>query len=434
MNSLDISILFGILALLIILSALFSSSETSMMALNRYRLKHQVKSGHKGAKLAQKLLESPDRLLGVILLGNNFVNIFASSIATIIAMKLIGEAGIALAAGLLTMVVLVFAEVAPKTLAALYPEKIAYPAAYVLTPLLKLLSPVVWLVNFFANGLLKLFGVNIRNVEDAHALTHEELQTLIDEATSQLPEQYRSMLSSVLELENVTVEDVMIPKQDIYAVNVDQPIDQILKAIQKSPYTRVPLYRGSLDEDLIGMLNLRRALPVLMRDEVTLKGIIKITRPAYYIPETTSLNVQLGKFNEHKRRMALIVDEYGDLQGLLTMEDLLEEIVGKLSTDAKSKPENDAVALHEDGSMTIDASEFIRDLNKEYNLTLPTEGPKTLNGLIQEELEALPLPGTCIKVDEYILEVVETSTNSIEVVKLSTFIPAKKKKKVKHDE
>ena len=434
MNSLDISILFGILALLIILSALFSSSETSMMALNRYRLKHQVKSGHKGAKLAQKLLESPDRLLGVILLGNNFVNIFASSIATIIAMKLIGEAGIALAAGLLTMVVLVFAEVAPKTLAALYPEKIAYPAAYVLTPLLKVLSPVVWLVNFFANGLLKLFGVNIKNVEDAHALTHEELQTLIDEATSQLPEHYRSMLSSVLELENVTVEDVMIPKQDIYAVNVDQPIEQILKEIQKSPYTRVPLYRGSLDEDLIGMLNLRRALPVLMRAKVRLKDIIKITRPAYYIPETTSLNVQLGKFNEKKRRMALIVDEYGDLQGLLTMEDLLEEIVGKLSTDAKSQPENDAVALHEDGSMTIDASEFIRDLNKEYNLTLPTEGPKTLNGLIQEELEALPLPGTCIKVDEYILEVVETSTNSIEVIKLSTFTPSKKKKKAKNDE
>jgi len=403
-----------------------------MMALNRYRLKHQVKSGHKGAKLAQKLLESPDRLLGVILLGNNFVNIFASSIATIIAMKLIGEAGIALAAGLLTMVVLVFAEVAPKTLAALYPEKIAYPAAYVLTPLLKILSPVVWLVNFFANGLLKLFGINIKNVEDAHALTHEELQTLIDEATSQLPKQYRSMLSSVLELENVTVEDVMIPKQDIYAVNVDQPIDRILKAIQKSPYTRVPMYRGSLDEDLIGMLNLRRALPVLMRAEVTLKDIIKITRPAYYIPETTSLNVQLGKFNENKRRMALIVDEYGDLQGLLTMEDLLEEIVGKLSTDAKSKPENDAVALNEDGSMTIDASEFIRDLNKEYDLTLPTEGPKTLNGLIQEVLESLPLPGTCIKVDEYILEVIETSTNSIEVVKLSTFIPSKKQK-VKHD-
>jgi Mg2+/Co2+ transporter CorB len=433
LNSLDISILFGILALLIILSALFSSSETSMMALNRYRLKHKVKSGHKGAKLAQKLLETPDRLLGVILLGNNFVNIFASSIATIIAMKLIGEAGIAIAAGLLTLVVLVFAEVAPKTLAALYPEKIAYPAAYVLTPLLKLLSPIVWLVNFFANGFLRLFKINIKNVEDAHALTHEELQTLIYEATSQLPEQYQSMLSSVLQLESVTVEDVMIPKQDMYAVDVDQPFDQILKAIQKSPYTRVPLYRGSLDEDLVGIVNLRRALPILMRSDVKLKDIIKISRPAYFIPETTSLSVQLGKFNEQKRRMALIVDEYGDLQGMLTMEDLLEEIVGKLSTDAKSKPEDDAVALHEDGSMTIDASEFIRDLNKEYKFSLPTNGPKTLNGLIQEELEALPSPGTCIKVGDYVLEVIETSSNAIEAVKLTKLVD-KKSKKAAHDE
>lgn len=402
-----------------------------MMALNRYRLKHQVKSGHKGAALAQKLLEKPDRLLGVILLGNNFVNIFASSIATIIAMKLIGEAGIALAAGLLTLVILVFAEVAPKTLAALYPEKIAYPAAYVLTPLLKALSPLVSLVNFFANGLLKLFRVNIHNVEDAHALTHEELQTLIYEATSQLPEQYRSMLSSVLQLETVTVEDVMIPKQDMYAVNIEQPIEQILKDIQKSPYTRVPLYRGSLDEDLIGVLNLRRALPLLMRDEVTLKDIVRIAREAYYIPETTSLNVQLGKFNANKRRMALIVDEYGDLQGMLTMEDLLEEIVGKLSTDAKAKPEEDSVAFHEDGSMTIDASEFIRDLNKEYKLSLPTDGPKTLNGLIQEVLEALPSVGTCIKIGDYVLEVVEISSNAIEEVKLSTH--TENRKKATHD-
>lgn len=392
-----------------------------MMALNRYRLKHHVKSGNKGAKLAQNLLQSPDRLLGVILLGNNFVNIFASSVATIIAMKLIGEAGIALAAGLLTMVVLVFAEVAPKTLAALYPEKIAYPAAYVLTPLLKILSPIVWLVNFFANGLLKLFGVKIHNVEDAHALSHEELQTLIYEATSQLPEQYRSMLSSVLELENVTVEDVMIPKQDMYAVDVELPFDQFLNAIQRSPFTRVPIYRGSLDDDLIGIINLRRALPILMKPDVSLKDIIKITRPAYFVPETTSLSVQLRKFNEQKRRMALIVDEYGDLQGLLTMEDLLEEIVGKLSTDAKSRPE-DVVAMHEDGTMTIHAGEFIRDLNKEYDLSLPTDGPKTLNGLIQEVLESLPETGTCIKVDSYVLEVTQTSDNAIEMVKLSTYI------------
>ncbi len=397
-----------------------------MMALNRYRLKHQAKSGHKGAIKAQKLLETPDRLLGVILLGNNFVNIFASSIATIIAMKLIGEAGIALAAGLLTLIILVFAEVAPKTLAALYPEKIAYPAAFVLTPLLKIFSPIVWLVNFFANGLLRLFGVNTKHSDDQHSLSHEELQTLIDEATHQLPKHYRDMLSSVLKLETVTVEDVMIPKQDIYAVDVTQPIEDIIKGIKNSPYTRVPLYRGSLDEDLIGVLNLRRALPLLMRKDISLKDIIKITRPAYFVPETTSLSVQLGKFNENKRRMACIVDEYGDLQGLLTMEDLLEEIVGKLSTDSKAKPNTDSVALHEDGSMTIDALEFIRDLNKEYNLQLPTDGPKTLNGLIQEELETLPSLGTCIKIGNYILEVIKTSNNAVQSVKLTKRTPTKK--------
>lgn len=390
-----------------------------MMALNRYRLKHHAKSGHKGAIKAQRLLKSPDRLLGVILLGNNFVNIFASSIATIIAMKLIGEAGIALAAGILTLVILVFAEVAPKTLAALYPEKIAYPAAFVLTPLLKILSPVVWFVNFFANGFLRMFRINVKSTDDQHSLSQEELQTLIVEATSQLPDHYRSMLSSVLQLETVTVEDVMIPKQDMYAVDISQPIEAILKEIQKSPYTRIPLYRNSVDEDLIGILNLRHALPVLMQKEASLKDLVRLTRPAYFIPETTSLSVQLGKFNENHRRMALIVDEYGDLQGMLTMEDLLEEIVGKLSTDSKVKPADETVAFNEDGSMTIDASEFIRDLNKEYALDLPTQGPKTINGLIQEELETLPTPGTCIKVGNYILEVLETSNNAVEQVKLS---------------
>jgi Mg2+/Co2+ transporter CorB len=417
LNTLDTPILFGILLLLIILSALFSSSETGMMALNRYRLKHKAKSGHKSAIKAQKLLKSPDRLLGVILLGNNFVNIFASSIATIIALRLFGEGGIALAAGLLTLVILVFAEVAPKTLAAIYPERIAYPAAYLLEPLLKLLSPIVWLVNFFANGFLRLMGAKLKQDDDQHSLSHEELQTLIDEATGQLPKEYRSMLTSILQLESVTVEDVMIPKQEVYGVNIDQPLEAILKAIQKSPYTRIPLYRGSIDDDLIGILNLRRALPTLMRADVSLKDIVKLTRPAYFVPETTSLNIQLNRFNKNKRRMALIVDEYGDIQGLLTMEDLLEEIVGKLSTDAKSKQEETTV-MNEDGSWTFDAGEFIRELNKEYNFTLPTDGPKTLNGLIQEQLESLPTVGTCIRVDDYILEVLDTSSNVIERVKL----------------
>ena len=396
------------------------------MALNKYRLKHKAQSGHKGAIKAQKLLKKPDRLLGVILLGNNFVNIFASSIATIIALRLMGEAGIAIAAGLLTLVILVFAEVAPKTLAALYPEKIAYPAAYVLGPLLKILSPIVWFVNFFANGFLKLFRIKMHQNHDQH-LTQAELQTLIDHATGQLPTEYRSMLSSILQLETVTVEDVMIPKQEVYGVNIDQPIEHILKDIQKSPYTRIPIYRGKIDDDLVGILNLRRAVPMLMSGKITLDDIIKLTRPAYFVPETTSLNIQLGKFNSNKRRMAMIVDEYGDIQGLLTMEDLLEEIVGKLSTDAKSRTE-EPVPLNPDGSMTFDATEFIRDLNKEHNFNLPTDGPKTLNGLIQEELESLPNVGTCIRVNHYTLEVLETSANAIEKIKLVDLSQIKKEK------
>jgi len=227
---------------MVILSALFSSSETGMMALNKYRLKHKVKQGHKGAIKAQKLLKKPDLLLGVILLGNNFVNIFASSIATIIAMRLMGEAGIALAAGILTLVILIFAEVAPKTLAALYPEKIAFPAAYVLDPLLKLLSPLVWFVNFFANNFLRLFGVKVKHQDsDQHALSKEELQTLINEATGRLPKHYRSMLTGIMQLETITVEDVMIPKQDIYGIDVNEPLDTIVKRIMKSPFTRIPV-------------------------------------------------------------------------------------------------------------------------------------------------------------------------------------------------
>jgi Mg2+/Co2+ transporter CorB len=403
---------------MVLLSGFFSSSETSMMALNRYRLKHKANAGDKAAIKALRMLEKPDRLLGVILLGNNFVNIFASSIATIIAMRLMGEAGIAIAAGLLTLVILVFAEVAPKTVAAIYPEKIAFRVVYVLEPLLKIFSPVVWFVNFGANNFLKIFRVDVAKSKQDHSLSQEELQTLIDEATGQLPKQYRDMLTSILRLESVTVEDVMIPKQEIYAVDVDQPFEDFLKCLQHSPYTRIPLYRGNLDEDFVGILNLRRAVPTLMRNDISLKDIIKLTRPAYYVPETTGLNMQLANFNKNKRRMALIVDEYGDLQGLLTLEDLLEEIVGKLSTDARAK-DMDTIAIHADGSMTIDASEFIRDLNKEYQLELPTDGPKTLNGLIQEHLETLPPVGTCIKIGCYTLEVLEVSQNTIETIKIT---------------
>ena len=389
-----------------------------MMAINKYRLKHKANQGHKGAIKVLKLLESPDKLLGVILLGNNFVNILASSIATIIAMKLMGEAGIAIAAGILTLAVLVFSEVAPKTLAALYPEKVAYPAAYVLGPLLKTLSPIVWFVNFFANNLLRLFGVKVNEKNDEHSLSHEELETLIKEATGKLPKQYRSMLSGIMQLERTSVEDVMIPKQDIYGIDVNLPIEEINRLVLKSPFSRIPIYRDSIDDELIGVINLKKLLPLFKKGQITLKDLMKIARPGYFIPETITLNTQLTNFNQIKRKMALIVDEYGNLQGLLTMEDLLEEIVGNLSTDTRLKSSIDAYK-EKDGSILSDATEFIRDINRIFGTELPTDGPKTLNGLIQEEMENLPNIGTCIKVGGYCLEVMNTSKHQIEQVKIT---------------
>ncbi len=403
---------------MLILSALFSSSETGMMAINKYRLKHKANEGHKGAIKVLKLLESPDKLLGVILLGNNFVNILASSIATIIAMKLIGEAGIAIAAGILTLTVLVFSEVAPKTLAALYPEKVAYPAAYVLEPLLKILSPIVWFVNFFANNLLRFFGVKVNEKNDEDSLSHEELETLIKEATGKLPKQYRTMLTGIMQLESTSVEDVMIPKQDIYGIDVNLPIEEVSKRILKSPFSRIPVYRDSLDDELLGIINLKRILPLIKDGEIRLKDLVKLTRPGYFIPETTTLNTQLTNFNQCKRKMGLIVDEYGNLQGLLTMEDLLEEIVGNLSTDKKVQTIAQIYLDEKDGSIVSDATEFIRDINRLFDTQLPTDGPKTLNGLIQEEMETMPNVGTCIKVGNYALEVTKASKHQIKQVKI----------------
>lgn len=404
---------------MLILSALFSSSETGMMAINKYRLKHKANEGNKGAIKVLKLLESPDRLLGVILLGNNFVNIFASSIATVIAIELMGEAGIALAAGLLTLTVLIFSEVAPKTLAALYPERVAYPAAYILEPLLKILSPIIWFVNFFANSILAIFGIKVKDqTNDEHSLSHEELATLIKEATGKLPKQYRSMLTGIMQLERTSVEDVMIPKQDIYGIDVNLSIEKITKLIIKSPFTRIPVYRSSIDDELIGIINLKRILGVISNGELSLKDIVKLARPGYFIPETTTLNTQLNNFNHNKRKMGLIVDEYGNLQGLLTMEDLLEEIVGNLNTDTRTKSTIDAYREKE-GSILSDATEFIRDINRTFEVELPTNGPKTLNGLIQETMETLPNLGTCIKIDNYCLEVTKTSKHQIEQVKIT---------------
>jgi len=418
LNDLSLSLLLGILFLLILLSAFFSGSETALMTLNRYRLQHLAKSNHAGALRAQKLLQRPDRLIGLILLGNNFVNILASSIATVIAMRVWGEAGIAIAAGILTLVILIFAEVTPKTLAAINPEKLAFPAALIYTPLLKLLYPLVWIVNLIANQLLKLIGVDVYD-EQNDALSHEELRTVVVEAGVLIPQKHQKMLLNILDMESATVEDIMIPRGEIVGIDLDNHWDEVLKKISQTPYTRIPIYRKSID-NIIGVLHLRKALGILTDEDFNKNKLIRCLSEPYFIPEATSLHKQLFNFQKEKMRMGLVVDEYGDILGAVTLEDLLEEIVGEFTTDPSEHSQE--VQQQKDGGYLVEGSVTIRELNKITGWSLPTNGPKTLNGLILEYLETIPKPGTSLKLLSKPLEIIQTQGNAVKLVR---FYPTK---------
>jgi Mg2+/Co2+ transporter CorB len=362
---------------------------------------------------ASELLKRPDRLIGLILLGNNFVNILASSLATVIALELGGEGAIAIAAGLLTLVILIFSEVTPKTLAALHPELIAYPAAYVYTPLLKILQPVVWSVNIVTNNLLRLLGVR-PEAQQGHALSQEELRTVVNEAGAMIPERSRDMLLAILDLENATVEDIMIPRSEVEGIDLQDPEEEIVAAIKRTSYTRLPLFDGGLD-NLVGVFHARNALSILMERGMVKEHLREIARAPYFVPEGTRLYQQLINFQRAKRRVALVVDEYGDFQGLITLADLLEEIVGEFTTDpADSYPD---IHRAEDGSLMIDCSISIRELNRAMRWDLPTRGPKTLNGLILEYLETIPQPGTSLMLYEHPLEIIQADDTAVKTVK-----------------
>jgi len=413
LNDLSLTLLFAILFLLILLSAFFSGSETALMTLNRYRLQHLAKGKHAGALRAQKLLQRPDRLIGLILLGNNFVNILASSIATVIALRLWGEAGIAIAAGALTLVILIFSEVTPKTLAAVNPEKLAFPAALIYTPLLKLLYPLVWVVNLIANKLLKLIGTDVSGGQD-DALSHEELRTVVVEAGVLIPQKHQKMLLNILDMESATVEDIMIPRGEIVGVDLDNHWDDILKKISKTPYTRIPVYKKSIDK-IIGVLHLRKALGLLTDETFDKERLTQCLSEPYFIPEATSLHKQLFNFQNEKMRIAFVVDEYGDIMGAVTLEDLLEEIVGEFTTDPSDNSQE--IQRQKDGGYLVEASVTIRELNKITGWSLPTDGPKTLNGLILEYLETIPKPGTSLKLLSQPLEVIQTQGNAVKLVR-----------------
>lgn len=416
MDALSTELLFGILALLILLSGFFSSSETGMVSLNRYRLRHLVNKKHRGAIRASGLLDRTDRLFGVILIGNNLVNILAALIAQKIAERYFGEwefGNIVILPFVLTLVVLIFAEVTPKTVAAMYPERIAFPASVVLRPLLFFLYPFVLMINFASNSLSRIFGVDPSKARKTEHLNPDELRTVVDEAGELLSDQHQGMLLNVLDLEKSSVEDILVPRNDILGIDLSAPIEEIMELIRTAEYTMLPVYEGDINE-VVGVLHLRNIARALHSADyqLTKTSIRKHLNPAYFIPESTPLSKQLLNFQKEKARMALVVDEYGDIQGMVTLSDLLEEIVGDFVTDA-SEDEEEPIQLADNGWFRIDASESIRDINRELGWDLPTDGPKTLNGLITEFLENIPDAIVSFQIGIYRFQIDEVSDTRI---------------------
>jgi Mg2+/Co2+ transporter CorB len=415
LDNISTEILFAILGILIIFSAYFSGSETGIMSLNRYRLRHLEKQNHKGAKRVSKLLARPDKLIGLILIGNNLVNIFATLITGVIAERLYGDAGIFYAGLLLTLIILIFAEVTPKTLAALYPEKIAFPSSILLSLLLKLLFPFVVAVNWITNGLLMLIGISPEKMQE-HSLSSEELRTVVNESGAMLAKRDQNMLVGILDLDKITVEDIMIPRNELVGIDINDNWKKIQKQLAQSNHTRVLLYRDNMD-DVVGYIHLRDALKLLFKNQFTKTTLIRAIKELYFIPEGTTLNVQLLKFQHAKERLGLVVDEYGDIQGLVTLEDILEEVVGDFTTTME-RTTSDEVHVQQDGSYLVDGSATVRDINKEMAWNFPTDGPKTLNGLIVEYLEDIPEANLSVRISGYPLEIVDVSDNMIKTVRI----------------
>lgn len=400
---------------LIIASAYFSSSETGMMSLNRYRLRHLARSNHAGAKRASKLLETPDKLIGVILIGNNFVNFLAASIATSIAIALFGDPSPIITAVVLTLVVLIFAEVTPKTIAALYPEKIAYPSSVLLALLLKVLYPVVWIVNLVSNTLVRLLGFSSQSDEGQNQLSHEELRTVVYESGGRIPRRRHGMLMNILDLERVTVDDILVPRHELIGIDIQDDLDDILLQISSAQHTRLPVFKHDID-NIVGILHLRSTGKLIGIEELNKSALLQETAEPYFIPESTPLHTQLFNFQKKKERMAVVVDEYGAVKGIITLEDILEEIVGEFTTDLAASSKD--IHPQDDDSFLIDGSASIRDINRVLSWDLDVSGAKTLNGLITELLESIPDSAVCVNLDGYYAEIVQVKDNVIRTVRM----------------
>ena len=421
MQDIPLPWLAAVLVLCIALSAFFSSTETALMAINRYRLRHRAREGSRGARAAERLLEMPDRLIGLILILNNFVNSAAAAIVTMISLQVGGEGAAAIAVGIFTVVLIIFGEVAPKTFGALYPERLALPAALVYQVLLKVFYPVVWVVNLIANGVLRMLGIS-REKASSTSLSQEELRTVLAEAATVIPHRHQRMLMSILDLERVSVEDIMVPRSEISGIDVNDEWETIAEQLREIRHTRIPVYEGSID-NLVGILHMKKVARLFARGGFGVDDLVALakTREPWYVPEGTSLNRQLLNFQRQRRRMAFVVDEYGDVQGLVTLEDLLEEIVGEFTTDTSSLHKD--VHREKGDSYVVNASASLRTLNRRMGWTLPTTGPRTLNGLIIEQLETIPEAGTSLRIDDYSIDVLQTGDNAVKTVRLKPIRP-----------
>jgi Mg2+/Co2+ transporter CorB len=416
LDDIPLHTLLAAFVVLLVISAFFSISETSMMALNRYRLKHLAKHGHRGARLTTRLLERTDRLLGVILLGNNLVNTAAAALVTVIALRLFGQSELALSLATLaaTAAILVFSEITPKVIGATYPERIAFPASYVLAPLLRLAYPLVWFFNLFVNGILSLFRLRPQSPQ-AHPLSTEELRTLVLEGGNFLPQKHQNMLLNLFDLQSITVEDVMIPRSQMEALDIEAPAEQLHRQIATCNHTRLPVYKGRLDE-ILGVVHVRKVLNLSEGRQIDADAIREIMRDPYFIPLGTPLLTQLQNFQEHQDRIGLVVDEYGELMGLVTIEDIIEEIIGEFTT--QSPMQTARFKRLEDGSIVVEGGSLLRDLNRKLGYRFPLDGPKTLNGLILEHLQTIPEPGTSLKLAGYPLEILQTQDRVVKSVRL----------------
>lgn len=411
-------LLLALLVLLVII-AFSSGTEVAMLSLNRYRIRTRAQSGHSTAKILERLLLKPDDWLGANLVILAAASVFASATATILAQRTGYSWAVPVTGFVLTVIVIVFCELAPKIYAATHPESVALGAARIYSALVLITRPVLWLTNRLAYGFLRLFGVG-RSSRSNHSLSSEELRTVVAEASSMIPARHRQMLLSILDLGQVTVNDIMIPRQEIAAIDIRENWEDILDQLRNTPHTRLPVYDGELD-NLVGLLHMKRVAHELARGTLTRERLAEIarTREPYFVPEETPLNTQLAQFQRNRRRLAFVVNEYGDIEGIVTLEDILEEIVGEFTNDPATITHKD-IHIEKPGVYIINASATIRVINRALQWQLPTDGPKTLNGLLLEQLETIPEPGTALKTGPYLFEILQIGDNAIKTVRVRT--------------